>query len=200
MSANETAESILIVIKRLAKWLLYGVLLLAVFIGSVIGFVKMQNHLESRPKFISKLKDLELGEKISDVLFKMPGFVLDKKVKSRADPGDVYLNKELSIDIRVENGKISVIGYNCKNDLEEISVNGISCSGSGEEILEKYGKDLRVQCLRDKADSLSTSYRIYDVPKFGIRHHVLSNKVVGFSAMSTSELEQATGVDWGPCD
>ncbi len=200
MSANEIAEAKLIVIKRLAKWFLYGVLLLAVLIGSVIGFLIFQNHLESRPKFISKLKNLELGEKLSDVLFKMPGFVLDREVKSRADLSDVYLNKALSIDIRVENGKISVISYNCKSDLEDTSVNGISCSGSGEEILEKYGKDLRVQCLLDKTDSLSTSYRVYDVPKFGIRHHVLSNKVVGFSIMSTSQLEQATGETWGGCD
>jgi hypothetical protein len=199
MSANETAEAILIVIKRLAKWLLYGVLIIAFLIGVFIAFLEIQSHLKGQPKFVSSLKDLELDEKFSDVLFKTPGLALLKEPSIR-EWGEAYRDKDRSVDVWVKSGRVSAIGYYCKTESEYTSVNGVLCAASGDSILEKYGKHLRVQCLLNKSDPESASLRVYDVPKFGIRHYLVSNKVVVFVAMSTKQLEEATGKAWGPCD
>jgi len=77
MEKNERAEAILIVIKRISKWILLSVLglaTLALFVG--LG-IYMYKEWEDRPKVVLELKGIAIGEKLNDVLFRNPGLKLD---------------------------------------------------------------------------------------------------------------------------
>lgn len=200
MSANETAEAIIIVIKRLAKWIIIGLLLIALLVGLIIGYFQVEYYYKNRPQSVTSIKGISLGDKLSDALFKNPGFSIDEAASKEDGWGIVYENRESRVYFRVMDGKIFTAGYFCKSEYEYTTINGISCGDTGDRLVEKYGNDLRVQCLRDKKDKQYLNYRVYDISRFGIRHLVINNKVAAFDAIPQVELEQATGKNWGPCD
>jgi hypothetical protein len=74
MSAQETAEAILIVIKRIAKWLLFGALLIASIIASLFGGKLLLDEYESRPRLVTSIGNIALGDRLVDVLFREPDF------------------------------------------------------------------------------------------------------------------------------
>ncbi len=200
MSANETAEAIIIVIKRLAKWAFIGLLLIAFFIGLIIGYFQIESYYKNRPQLVTSIKGISLGDKLSDALFKNPGFSIDEAASKKDGESTIYRNKETRVDLDVKDDRIVAVSYFCKSEFDYTSVNGISCHDTGDRLVEKYGNDLKVQCLRDKKDKLYLNYRVYDISRFGIRHHVFNNKVAAFYASMPAELEEATGVNWGSCD
>ena len=108
MSANETAEAILIVIKRLAKWGAYGVLGIVgvgAFIAvSVWGYERYSKiSIEQfRPQVVSSLKGIGIGDRWSDVVFRHGEFSVQKKSNIRKYEDEVdYLNKEKNILVSV---------------------------------------------------------------------------------------------------
>lgn len=201
MNANELAEAILIVIRKIGKWVSVAALISLILFSSFLGYVYIDSYYQSRPKLIKKLDGAVLGETLSDFIFKNPGFSVEKSdEKPSSDENEVvYRNKETSTSVTIENNKISNVVYICKNENEYTEINGVSCKSSSETIFEIYGSDVRAQCLKDKKDKSCSSYRVYDVPKYGVRHHVFSNKVGAFQIMTPKELIDATGVSWGPC-
>ncbi len=201
MNANELAEAILIVIRKIGKWIFIAASICLVLFLSFLGYVYIDSYYQNRPKLIEQLGGVALGDSLSDFVFKNPGYVLEKP-EEKTSPGEkelVYTNKETLTTVTIEKNKISMVVYVCKNEGEYTVINGVSCGESSEAILEKYGSDARAQCLKDKNDKSYSSYRVYDAPKFGVRHHVFSNKVGAFQIMPPAELIEATGVSWGPC-
>ncbi len=200
MSANETAEAIIIVIKRLAKWVFIGLLLIAFLIGLVIGYFQIEWYYKNRPQPVTSIKGISLGDKLSDALFKNPGFSIDEAASKEDGQSTIYRNKEARVDFNSKDDRVIAVSYLCKSELDYTSLNGISCNDAGDRVVDKYGHNLKVQCLRDKNHKLYLDYRVYDISKFGIRHHVFNNKVSAFSASMPAELEKATGKNWGSCD
>lgn len=293
MSAHETAEAILLVVKRIAKWLFFGALLVMAVIVSLYGGKILRDKYEDRPGLVTSIGNVTVGDKLTDVLFREPDFkqeidyqelkkssvdssepsssaagpattakrsivflmnvrmpdgtliknvpegttraqlvetlrdngydvsgldatstaALGKTIPSARDASSfstldikvekaktIYESKNSSRAIVVERGYVTRIGYGCKEDTDYTSVGGIRCGASGELILDRFKNAAKVQCLRDISSPSYVRHRVYDVEKYGIRYHLLSNRVVEFNVMAPSILAAATGVTWGNCE
>jgi hypothetical protein len=194
MSANETAEVVLLVIKRLAKWLVIALIaaltLIAVFF---FAWPELSRIYSERAKPVTELAGIKLGEKLSDTLFKNPGFELKE---SKPDDPVYYTNKDVSIAFNVSGDRVKQVVYQCITNTYTRVIHGLSCQSNGEEVLKKYGNDVVVWCKTDKAAKDYMTYRLYDVQKFGIRFHLISNKVEVFHA-TDSPVESSS---WSACD
>lgn len=295
MSAHETAEAVLIVIKRIAKWLLLGALLIAAIIASLFGGKLLLDEYEARPQLVTSIGNVALGDRLADVLFREPDFVqeIDYKAlakkqsgsstaqpreftfdlssarpveqsggasasrprpftweealalpdsnKDRGQPststpsnvpprllfiplpeyaldsrhpaaflssdGDdpslsrlAYESKVSSRWIKINNtGQVVRIGYICKDANRQMEIGSVQCNGLGEHILSRFEGAVKVQCIRDKSDPNHIRYRVYDVARFGVRFHLVSNRVAAFEIMAPSTLASATGAKWAEC-
>lgn len=193
MSANETAEAILLVIKRLAKWLVIALIaaltLVAVF---VFAWPELKRIYSERAQPVTELAGIKLGEKLSDTLFRNPGFELKKDLQ---DVPDHYSNKDESIIFIVSDDRVNEVVYQCDPNMYTTVIHGLSCASKGDAIIQKYGKDVVVLCRSDKAAKDYMTYRLYVVQKFGIRFHLISNKVEAFQAG-----ERPVSTSWSACD
>lgn len=77
MSAHETAEAILLVIKRIAKWLFFGALIVMAVIAALYGGKILLEEYEDRPRLVTSIGNVTLGDKLNDVLFREPDFKQD---------------------------------------------------------------------------------------------------------------------------
>lgn len=222
MSAHETAEAILLVIKRIAKWLFFGVLLITAVIASLYGGKILLDKYEDRPRLVTSIGNVTLGDKLSDVLFRQPDFKQDIDYEALAKqyggvaadsskPRDwskfsaedikaLYRSNNSSRLIAIEGGHVERIGYSCNERSDYTSIGGIECGASGEVIFNRFKNAVKVQCLRDKSDPDHFRYRAYDVANFGVRYVLESNRVYQFVVMPTSIIATATGVSWGNCE
>lgn len=186
MSANETAEAIWIVIKRIFKWIFLIVLSIALFFGTLIGYEKIKQNYEQMPKLLNKLMDIEIGMKFEDFMFKHPGFALEKDSKVKENVED-YVNEKSSLYVKLIDKMVARVIYACKQEFDISEVSGVLCGSKGDLIFERYGKKVRVQCLKDKNDPQYLTNRVYDIPEYAIRYHVVANEVVAFD-VSTANL------------
>jgi hypothetical protein len=247
MSAQETAEALLIVIKRIAKWFFFGALAIAAIVASPFGGRLLLDEYEARPQLVTSIGNVALGDRLADVLFREPDFVqeidyeaLAKKhggvttVPAGTDPpafdfksylaesairfrevsaflssdGDdssvsrlAYESKISSRWIKINDaGQVVRIGYICKDSSQRMGIGGVPCDGRGEHILSRFEGAVKVQCIRDKSDPNQIRYRVYDVERFGVRFHLVSNRVAAFEIMAPAMLAAATGVKWGACE
>jgi hypothetical protein len=167
MSSNEMAHAVLTVIRQLAKWFFkgIGILFLIVFVSYTL--YKGYDAWEQRPKPLTSLKTIELNQSISDFLFKNEKF---EKIKLE-DSELVYRSE--GVDVGVKNNKVSDISLFCFHGdflFIESDGNGISCGGSSESILEKYGSKAKIYC--DKNNS-----RIYAIPSHNVYYYLTANKI-----------------------
>ncbi len=199
MAAKETAEAILLVIKRLAKWAAWGLLGL-VGIGTAIalavsGYEKWQN----RPQIVSSLKGIGIGDKWADVVFKQGEFKVqpDTGVKKYQDEID-YVSDEKRVGVSVRNGVVTVVRYFCKTDIEYTELNGVRCGASGDEILKRFGDKVRVLCEK-KVDESKRPVRVYDVVDFGTRYGLSLNTVEVLLVADKEELRTFVGLNFDLC-
>jgi hypothetical protein len=198
MEQNKKAEAILIVIKRIAKWVLLSVLGLAT-LALVVGLgVSLYDKWEDRAKVVSELKGIALGEKLNDVLFKNPGLKLsDWSTKVKALESSIeYGNDEDKVWVHFLDDKVIAVNYSCNDNYDYTSINGISCGYTSEDIVEKYGGKVRVLCNA----KLKIAGRAYDIVENGIRYILHYNKVVAFSVNKPEYLKTFVGYNWRNCD
>ncbi len=200
MSSKETAEVILIVFKKIGKWILIFILFISLALSLFIAYDKLNQYFKNRPEIVSQLKEIKLGDKFSDLMFKNPGFVRVENDEIAKFNEEYYENKNTSLTVTIKDKLVSQVNYICKESSEYTSINGISCGSSGDLILEKYGNDVRVQCLKNKSDKFYASYRVYDVVRYGVRHHVVSNSIKGFMIVGANDLVGYTGINWTTCE
>jgi hypothetical protein len=178
MDSKEKAEVIIIVIKRIAKWILYALGATVLLALVLYGYLTYTSYISNKPKLITGINGIELGNKVSDVLFRETGF--KKTILSKKDLfGDVlYENLETSTSFRVMDNIVVAVYQLCKVESEYTSLNDISClSSNGYSISDKYGNDLLIKCSTDKTYAHYIEHRNYIVPKYGIKYILLSNKV-----------------------
>lgn len=200
MSKNETAEAIFIVLRKVGKWLLIVFLAILFVLVCFFSYEYVRNIYDNRLKVVTEIDGIKLGDKFSDFMFKNAGFkATSKKDKSKVRADD-YSNENSSFDVNVTDNKISMITYICKDYGNYVQINGISCKDSGDVVLNKYDKEIRVLCLKNREEERFNSYRIYDAVKYGVRHHVVSNSVLGMTVLSTSQFNDKILEDWGDCD
>ncbi len=203
MSTKEAAEAIIIVIKRMGKWILLIFLFLFLVFLVFWAYSKIESYYQNRPQVVGGLKGIALGEKFQDFMFRNSGFVLDGDVNKKIDDVIYYHNKEKSVTVRVDDDKVVRVLYACLEKYDSTEVNGIDCGSLGDKILDNYGKEIQVQCLKQKSDESYLKYRVYDAVKYGIRYHVVSNQVIAFDVSSPAELGNLEGFmrkKWTTCE
>lgn len=203
MSSKETAEAILLVIKKIGKWILLASLFLISIFLVLLAYSKIETHYQNRPKVVGSLKGIALGERFQDFMFRNSGFAIDVDANKKVDDTPYYRNKEKSITVKVDDDKVVRVLYACVEKYDSTEVNGIDCGSLGDKILENYGKEIQVQCLKQKSDESYLKYRVYDSIKYGIRYHVVSNEVIAFDISSPAELDNLEGFmrkNWTACE
>jgi hypothetical protein len=194
MSANETAEVVLLVIKRLAKWLVIALIAaLTLVVVFVFAWPELSRMYSERARVVTELGGIKLGDKLSDTLFKNPGFELKK---SKLDAPRYYANKDESMGFFGPDGRVNEVVYTCEANIYTTVIHGLSCESKGEAVLKKYGNDVVVWCKSDKTAKDYMTYRLYAVQKFGIRFHLISNKVEVFHA-TDRPVESSS---WSACE
>jgi hypothetical protein len=201
MEQNKKAEAILIVIKRIAKWILLSALGL-VALALVVGLgIFIYQKWENRPKVVSELNGVSIGDKLNDVLFKNPDLKLsdlDKKNRTQ-ETSSKYMDKEGRKNIFFsDDDKVSLIDYTCADTYEYTSINGIKCNDTSENIEKKYGNKVRVLCHTNT--KFKVRARAYDIVEYGIRYKLLYNSVFSFSVAQPELLKTFVGFSWGNCD
>lgn len=79
-----------------------------------------------------------------------------------------------------------------------MTVNQIGCGNTGDEILSKFGGDVRILC-EIKKDNGSSPTRVYDVLKYGTRYYLTTNLVEAIMIATPSTLESYVGINWDRC-
>ena len=180
MKPNEYSDAFLVIVKRLFKWIALGLLGSLIIFLIFFVYIKIDEYYQDLPKTVTSLKEIELDEKISDFIFKNPGFIIDdeKNKDTKSNEYTWYSNKVKSLQVAISENKVQRIVYLCSSENDYSYVNQIQCNSKGEAVIAKYGKEIQVKCLKDKNDKDSSIYRVYDAPKYGIRHHVISNNLI----------------------
>lgn len=202
MSSKETADAILIVIKKVGKWIvIFAFILLLIFLA-LHAQNKIRDYYQNRPQIVDSLKGVKLGEKFQDFMFRNEGFALEADEK-KIDAVRNYSNKEKSLTVRVEDDKVVRVVYQCNEKYDSFDLNGIDCGSVGDTVLEKYGKELHTNCLKEKNNDDYLKYRVYDAVKYGVRYHIISNKVRAFDISNPAVLGNPEGFMmkkfWTPC-
>jgi len=200
MSANEKAELIFIIIKRIGKWILYAFIIILLIFLCILAYDKINNYLEKLPKVITEFKGIKIGEKYSDLIFRNPGFKEKKVVKFKAASEIYYEHDEKRLTVSLTKGKVDNIYYSCDQGLDYTIINGISCNDSGDKIIEKFADEIRIQCNIDKTGDLYPNVRVYDIIKYGVRYYVINNIVSSISITSPDSLASYIGFNWGSCE
>ena len=199
MNSNEKADVIIIVIKRILKWIFYFILIIVLLFFIVFCYIKINEYIDSKPKIINNFEGIEINQKLSDVLFKNAGF--KKAENENPNIGDIYYeNDETGNSFYASNNIVIHINHLCKKDYDYAKINGIGCNSTGEEIFNIYGTDIKIQCLKDKSDKFYIEHRVYDLVNFGVRYHLFSNKVAAFSLTTPDKLKTYTGFNWIACE
>lgn len=177
------------------------VVLLGLF--SIVGFF-MNRHYHGLPKVITEFKELKLGESLSDATFKLgnPGrFVLESPTHKE----ETYSFKPYHVQATLRNGKIVRVSYSCmENKTDFTSLNGIICGDSGDKIIARFDKEVRILCrIQDKQEGPWSDQqrvtRVYDVVKYGISYELMRNSVSAMEIASPEDLEPFKQVEWDKC-
>jgi len=121
---------------------------------------------ESLPEIITALGGIKLGEPFADVEFRFGKF------KKRAS-SDLYESHRFIIRVVAE--KVATIIYKC-GIIDSMTVCGIRCGESGEDIVQKFGNKVSVSQAGD-----THLQRFYYVKDWRVTYFLIQNKVTGFA-------------------
>jgi hypothetical protein len=179
---------------------LIGLVLIAVIVDYIFDEFSRNSFTDNqKPKIITGINGIELGAKLSDVIFKT-GAIKDKKQE------DVYFfpsddNKRFAID--KESKTVRSIQHICSsNDLSypntySPKINGVMCGDSEFDIFMNYGKE-KINVLCSKGGS--GNVRRYEATDFGVVHYLVTNKVQIFTIHSIDDLKKSNDDKWQKCD
>lgn len=200
MSANERAEAVLIVIKRLGKWALYGVLILAALIGLTVGGFLAYEAWEKRPQLVDQHAGIRLGDSLGDVQFKMGDLQRMPRDKDSDPTEEIYFSKQSNLQLDVKEGRVNFLAYVCNTEGRDYtSIGHITCADKADDIIEKYGGSVRILCLTTDGKIDNTS-RAYDAIQYGLRYILENNSVRVIAVVSPLVLEGFIGKNWTPCN
>ncbi len=177
-----------------------GLVLIAVSIDYIFDNFSRKSFIDNqKPKTITGMNGIELGGKISDVIFKT-GAIKDKKQE------DVYFfpsedNKRFAID--KESKTVRSIQHICSsNDLTypntySPKINGVKCGDSEFDIFTFYGREkINVFCNKGGSGNL----RKYEAVDFGVRYFLVTNKVQVITIHYPDDLKRSGDAVWQKCD
>jgi hypothetical protein len=171
------------------------------------AYSSFTDYLESKPKKISSLHGLTLGEKLSDVQFKLPMTANSKVDWDDQKIFDVDGQPNRWLGFSKKDSKLSLMVQDCRtvqNGPAFETINGINCNSTGEDILKTYGES-SVMILCEKNPEKTTVdakviVRAYDSIKHGVRHLLFNNQVGILYVTKPEELKTWAGENFFPCD
>lgn len=165
------------------------------------SWISISDYLEARPRIITKLENVSLNERISAARFKIPDLNPVAKIEGDDPEVDNYFNGKIWISSK-KNIIISV-SRTCNENYDYFSVNAIQCGQSGDDIMQSFGaSNVEILCrVPDKDEEISKKYshqvRVYDVKRYGVRYHLLLNKVHAFTIFNPDQFSRSK---WKQCD
>lgn len=189
--------------RRIVKWVFAGLGSIALLLGGALAYELLTTSASAanNPAVATSLGGVRLGERYSDVVFRLGEFQLDSE---KAPEDDASYSREQGPQFGVRNGLVSWIWMGCKQFDYTSGLNGIACEDTSEKISEKLGTDVRIQCYKklddEKDRKFAVTVRAYDYPQYGIRFYLAQNKVGAFRISSPEALAAATNKNWGKCD
>lgn len=195
MSASETAEAFLIVVKRLAKWALWALLTIALLLGLVLGGVWLKDKWDNRPYPLTKYANVALGDSREQVRYalgapetfiaaRQPGDAdenQDPKVITAADnplgfeamesPGWLYENTRHRITVAFDPKTHKVIWIGCysQGSYECPSVFGLNDGDTEDELFEHLGKP--------NSERLDGTVKIVRYDSYNLTFYLVKKKV-----------------------
>jgi hypothetical protein len=166
MSASETAEAFLIVVKRLAKWALWALVVVSVLFGLVLAGVWLKDRWDNQPYALTKYANVTLGDGREQVRYALgapeefvaarePGDTdenRDAKIITSADdpldlkvmesPGWIYekTRHRITVAFDPKTHKVTWVGCYSQSVYECPSVFGLNDGDDEDEVLEHLGK------------------------------------------------------------
>jgi hypothetical protein len=190
--------------KRIGIGIALLILIPIVVMALYEGYESIQRSNDLKPKKITALNGINLGDSLSDVKFRVQ--LIPNKELSKRWEQETYSVLTEKIDQNYtfnSDGKLDGIVQWCLNwkngnNATVESINGISCWQKSEDILEKYGKkSIRISCSKDSSDT----QRAYDAVDYGVRYVLTSNTVFGIWLIDPKELKDISkSKNWIPCD
>lgn len=182
-------------------------------IGAVIAYDSYQAEQaiqeKEKPRLVDSLEGVSIGQKISDVGFN----VSVKRTPDRDDENELAYAHTEKDHVRFYFDKstklVSQISFKCTDDalqyptLYSAHVHGIQCGSSSEDILSTYSEgQVRVLCFNMANDDTGkfSRFRAYDVPEYGVRYILQTNKVSSIVIMSPKRLSEEQNTIWKACE
>ena len=186
------------------RWLKFiAISISLIILISLIGFTyeKITTYLKNKPKLMTEFVNIELNQNFEDFMFRNSGFIIEKSTDKKENENETdYIRKidspQQYTSVTIRDNKVLRIFSHCQDSYDQTSINGIECYASGDMILNKFNDLVNVQCLKDKTNEMYFSLRVYDVEKYGVRYHLVSNRVLAFSINSSNEFKK---LRWTKC-
>ena len=165
MSANQSAEAVLIVIKRLGKWVLWLIAALAVLGCLIAGGYWTRDYIANRPHPAKRYADLNLGDTQKEVLYALgpppafidftpandgnmfPGFrVVDgkdvnEKVTYNSSTGWMYGDqRRIDVDFDKPGGRVVSIACFSESSYLCPALYGLRTGSVEDDVLSQLGK------------------------------------------------------------
>lgn len=205
--------------KKIAKRFFLGIIALILVLVVGAGVTDLYNYLTQDKDLSAKNEDvglvttlekISLGEKISDIEFKLAVKNITPK-SDKADEAEYQLSNEPRLKFYVDKTSklVSRVYFVCDKDstaypnLYSFNIHGVKCGASSETISSIYKpKNIRVLCYfkeEGNDDSIVNSVRSYDIPKYGLRYILDTNTVVAVLVASPEKIESSLGKHWKTC-
>ena len=170
----QVAETIFTVIKRLIKWAVIGVVVywLGIFLLMYV-FVNISSSKDSVSiKVVNEMNGVKLNESLGDVLFKKKEYKKSSEAQSKSLANERYvIYDDGKYEVVFDNDKSVELNDTCgKIYVGEKGVNGIVCDDSSERILNQYGEQINIYCMKDNT-------RVYLTPNYNVAYYLKSNEV-----------------------
>lgn len=159
---------------------------------------KAQTRSEAIGKFLESIKDKAATSEYAEA---NAALIAAREEEARAASKKVR-NGEYwfgSDRVTIKNNLVADIFYRCDSAIGDFTaVNQIGCGASGDEILAKFGSDVRILCAAKQRDGDGPS-RVYDVIKYGTRYYLTTNSVEAILVATPSTLKSYVGLNWDRC-
>lgn len=170
----QVAETIFTVIKRLIKWAVIGVVVywLGIFLLMYV-IVNISSSKDSVSiKVVNEMNGVKLNESLGDVLFKKKEYKKSSEAQSKSLANERYvIYDDGKYEVVFDNDKSVELNDTCgKIYVGEKGVNGIVCDDSSERILNQYGEQINIYCMKDNT-------RVYLTPNYNVAYYLKSNEV-----------------------
>jgi hypothetical protein len=178
------------------------VLLASAVIGGGLGALAGHQWWQDRPRAIVAIGVVKVGEPWLDVVSKLGDFREEEIRSVRKYPDErSFRHASLPLTVIVRTGTVHYVVHHCSANGNPMPLNGIGCGDEGVKLFEKFGARLRVLCQKNAGPLPDGVYglRVFDVPDYGTRYVMRSNKVAAIAVASSEELRSLVGYNWDKC-